>query len=130
MRAVEAVAPGGPEVLTYGERPEPEPGPGQLLVRVAAAGVNFIDTYRRSGVYPMAFPHVVGSEGAGTVVATGPSAGTFAVGDRVAWSYAPCSYAELVVVDADRALAVPAGVSDLTAAALPLQGLTAHYLVT
>ena len=130
MRAVEAVAPGGPEVLTNVERPEPEPGPGQLLVRVAAAGVNFIDTYRRSGVYPMPFPHVVGSEGAGTVVATGRGADTFAVGDRVAWSDAPGSYAELVVVDADRALAVPAGVGDLTAAALVLQGLTAHYLVT
>ena len=130
MRAVEAVAPGGPEVLTNVERPEPEPGPGQLLVRVAAAGVNFIDTYRRSGVYPMTFPHVVGSEGAGTVVATGRGAGTFAVGDRVAWSDAAGSYAELVVVDADRALAVPAGVGDLDAAALVLQGLTAHYLVT
>ncbi|HEY5518337.1 MAG TPA: quinone oxidoreductase [Cellulomonas sp.] len=130
MRAVEATAAGGPEVLRLVERPDPGPGPGQLLVRVAAAGVNFIDTYRRSGAYKMPFPHIVGSEGAGTVVGTNGGVGAFAVGDRVAWSDGPGSYAELVVIDADRALAVPAGVSDLVAAALPLQGLTAHYLVT
>lgn len=129
MRTLQATAPGGPEVLTIAERPDPEPGTGQLLVRVAAAGVNFIDTYRRSGIYPVPFPHVVGSEGAGTVVATGEDAGEFAVGDRVAWCDGPGSYAELVLVDAERALAVPAGVSDLVAAALPLQGITAHYLV-
>jgi NADPH2:quinone reductase len=134
MRAVQATAPGGPEVLTIVELTDPVPGPGQLLVRVAAAGVNFIDTYRRSGAYPMPFPHVVGSEGAGTVVATGGDAGGsplgFAVGDRVAWCAGPGSYAELVVIDAAGALAVPAEVDDLAAAALPLQGLTAHYLVT
>jgi len=130
MRVIEATAPGGPEVLRIADRPDPEAGPGQLLVRVAAAGVNFIDTYKRSGVYPMPFPHVVGAEGAGTVVATGAGVGEFAVGDRVAWSDAPGSYAEFVVLDADRALAVPVGVSDVVAAALPLQGITAHYLVT
>ncbi|QTE30700.1 quinone oxidoreductase family protein [Pengzhenrongella sicca] len=130
MRAIEATAPGGPDVLRLVDRPDPVPGPGQLLVRVAAAGVNFIDTYRRAGVYPMPFPHVVGSEGAGTIVAAGTGSGEFAVGDRVAWAQAPGSYAELALVESRQALAVPAGVSDLVAAALPLQGLTAHYLAT
>lgn len=130
MRAVRATAPGGPEVLSVVDVPDPVPGPGQLLVRVAAAGVNFIDTYKRSGIYPMPFPHVVGAEGAGTVVATGTDVVGFATGDRVAWCDAPGSYAELVLITAERALAIPAGVSDLVAAALPLQGLTAHYLAT
>lgn len=132
MRVIEATAPGGPGVLRLADRPDPDPGPGQLLVKVAAAGINFVDTYKRAGgaAYPMTFPHVVGAEGAGTVLATGAGVGAFAVGDRVAWADAAGSYAELVLVDADRALAVPAGVSDLVAAALPLQGLTAHYLVT
>lgn len=130
MRAIEAVAPGGPDVLHLVDRPDPEPGPADVLVRVAAAGVNFIDTYRRSGLYPVPFPHVVGSEGAGTVVAVGSQVTDVAVGDRVAWSAGPGSYAELAVVPAREALVVPAGVDDLVAAALPLQGLTAHYLVS
>lgn len=129
MRAVHATAAGGPEVLVLRELPDPEAGPGQLLVAVAAAGVNFIDTYRRSGVYPVPHPHVPGVEGAGRVVAVGPDAPAWAVGDRVAWHQAPGSYAELVVVDADVALAVPDGLDDAVAAALPLQGMTAHYLV-
>jgi len=130
MHAVVATAPGGPEVLALADQPDPTPGPTDVLVRVAAAGVNFIDTYRRSGVYPMPFPHVVGSEGAGVVVAVGDDVRRVAVGDRVAWSSAPGSYAELAVVPEREVLAVPDGVADETAAALPLQGLTAHYLVT
>jgi len=130
MRVVQASSPGGPEVLSIVDVPDPVAGPGQLLVRVAAAGVNFIDTYKRSGLYPMPFPHVVGAEGAGTVVAIGADVVGFAAGDRVAWCDGAGSYAELVAISADRALAVPAGVSDLVAAALPLQGLTAHYLAT
>lgn len=129
MRAVVARSAGGPEVLEYTERPDPEPGPGELLVRVAAAGVNFIDTYRRAGVYPMDYPHVVGVEGSGTVEACGPGVDRFAVGDRVAWHQAPGSYAELAVVGADVAVRVPTGLDLTTAAALPLQGMTAHYLV-
>ncbi|GAA1991435.1 quinone oxidoreductase [Isoptericola halotolerans] len=129
MRAVVARTAGGPEVLEHSERPDPEPGPGELLVRVAAAGVNFIDTYRRAGVYPMEFPHVVGTEGAGTVEATGDGVTGFAVGDQVAWHDAPGSYAELAVVRAVGAVRVPAGLDLVTAAALPLQGMTAHYLV-
>ncbi|MBO9556590.1 quinone oxidoreductase [Cellulomonas sp.] len=130
MRAIIATAAGGPEVLQLTDVPDPRPEPDEVLVRVAAAGVNFIDTYRRSGVYTVAFPHVVGSEGAGEVVEVGSEVTTLAVGDRVAWSSAPGSYAELVRVREADTLVVPADVSDEVAAALPLQGLTAHYLVT
>jgi len=130
VRAIIATAAGGPEVLQLTDVPDPRPEPAEVLVRVAAAGVNFIDTYRRSGVYTMPFPHVVGSEGAGEVVEVGADVTTVAVGDRVAWSSAPGSYAELVRVRVDDALVVPADVADDVAAALPLQGLTAHYLVT
>lgn len=130
MRAILANQAGGPEVLSLVEQPDPEAGPGQLLVRVSAAGVNFRDTYERSGVYPMPFPHVPGVEGAGTVVAVGDGVRGFTVGDRVAWADARGSYAELALVPADRALPVPAGLELALAAALPLQGMTAHYLVT
>ncbi|GCE77329.1 quinone oxidoreductase family protein [Cellulomonas biazotea] len=130
MRAIVATAPGGPDVLDVRELPDPEPGPGQVLVRVAAAGVNFIDTYRRSGLYTVPFPHVVGSEGSGEVVAVGADVTEVAVGDRVAWASSPGAYAELALVAARDVLVVPDGVDDRTAAALPLQGLTAHYLVT
>ncbi|MFB9956820.1 quinone oxidoreductase family protein [Cellulomonas denverensis] len=129
MHAIIATAAGGPDVLDFIEVDDPTPGPRDLLVRAVAAGVNFIDTYRRSGVYPMTYPHVVGSEGAGEVVAVGAQVEGFAVGDLVAWADAPSSYAELVVVPARVALPVPAGVDPLVAAALPLQGMTAHYLV-
>ena len=108
----------------------PAPGPGQLLVTAHAAGVNFIDTYRRAGIYPMTFPHIVGSEGAGVVSAVGEGVPRTLQGRRVAWTDAPGSYAEQVLVQADRALPVPDGVSDDLAAAAPLQGLTAHYLAT
>ncbi len=128
MRAIEATAPGGPDVLRLVERPDPEPGPTDVLVRVAAAGVNFVDTYRRSGVNPAAFPHTVGSEGAGRVVAIGAAVRDIAVGDRVAWASAPGSYAELVLVPAAIALPVPDAVDDRVAAAIALQGMTAHYL--
>jgi NADPH2:quinone reductase len=130
MRAIRATSAGGPDVLSLDDLPDPSPGTGQLLVQAAAAGVNFIDTYRRSGLYPVPFPHVVGSEGAGRVVEVGDGVEGFAVGDRVAWSAAPGSYAELVVVPAREAVAVPDGVDDDVAAAVLLQGLTAHYLVT
>ncbi|WP_147793753.1 quinone oxidoreductase [Cellulomonas sp. Y8] len=130
MHAILATEPGGPDVLEPDEIPDPLPGPRDLLVRLSAAGVNFIDTYRRSGVYAMPFPHVPGSEGAGVVEAVGREVRDFAVGDLVAWASAPSSYAELVVVPEAVALRVPDGVADEVAAALPLQGLTAHYLVT
>ena len=129
MRAIRALSPGGPEVLSFDELPEPEPGPGQVVVDLVAAGVNFIDTYRRAGRYPMPFPHVVGSEGSGTVRAVGSGVSEVAVGDLVAWcDGSQGSYAERVVVDAARSVPVPDGVTAQTAAALMLQGITAHYL--
>ena len=110
---------------------EPEPRADEALVEVAAVGVNFIDTYRRSGVYPMPFPHVPGSEGSGRVVAVGSPGLPVAVGDRVAWADGVRSgaYAERAVVAADRLIPVPDRVTDEVAAAVLLQGLTAHYLV-
>jgi NADPH:quinone reductase len=129
---------GGPEVLTLTERDEPRPGPGQVVVRVAAAGVNYMDIYQREGLgaYRAETPFVPGMEGAGTVVAVGDAgsgdagAGGLAVGDIVAWATAAGSYAEQVVVAADRAVRLPDGVRADVAAALMLQGLTAHYLCT
>lgn len=120
---------GGPEVMRPAETQPRQPGPGQLLVDVAASGVNYIDTYQRAGIYPVPLPFIPGLEGAGTVAAIGPEAGEFAVGDRVAWASAPGSYAEQVLVEGNQAVAVPDGVSDDIAAAVPLQGFTAHYLV-
>lgn len=128
--AIRVAAAGGPEVLIPGQVELPEPGPGQALLEVAAAGVNFIDIYRRSGVYPMAYPYTPGNEGAGRVLAVGPDVTAVAVGDRVAWSDVPNSYASATVGAVDRLIPVPDGVDDQQAAALPLQGLTAHYLAT
>lgn len=130
MDAIQAREAGGPDVLQLVDIPEPSPGPGQVAVRVTVAGVNFIDTYRRGGVYPMPFPHTVGSEGAGTVAAVGAGVSDVAVGDRVAWCEGPGSYAELVLVAAEKLAPIPDEVSDDLAAALMLQGITAHYLAT
>ncbi|MDA3627524.1 quinone oxidoreductase [Saccharopolyspora oryzae] len=130
MRAIRVAANGGPEVMELTEIESPEPQPGQLLVEVAAIGVNFIDTYQRSGVYSMPLPFTPGSEGSGAVVAVGEGVTGFEVGDRVAWAMAPGSYAERALVPADKAVRVPVGVNSRTAAAALLQGLTAHYLVT
>jgi NADPH2:quinone reductase len=128
MRAVVVPRQGGPEVLTVTDRPTPEPGPGELLVESSAAGVNFIDTYQRAGVYPMPTPFVPGSEGAGRVSGAGAGVTEFAVGDRVAWMSAPGSYAEQVLVPASQAVRVPDDVPDDLAAGALLQGITAHYL--
>ncbi|GAA3874597.1 quinone oxidoreductase [Saccharothrix violaceirubra] len=128
-KAVVVRTPGGPEALEYTDVDAVAPGPGELLVEVAAAGVNYIDTYHRSGAYPLPAPFGVGLEGAGRVVGVGDDVGTVRVGDRVAWASAQGSYAERVVVPARNAILVPEGVADEVAGALPLQGLTAHYLV-
>ncbi|MGH3258195.1 MAG: quinone oxidoreductase family protein [Streptosporangiaceae bacterium] len=132
MRVVVAERHGGPEVLTVTERPAPEPGPGEVLVEVAAAGVNFIDIYQREGIgnYRREPPLVLGGEGAGTVTAVGEGVTGLSAGDQVAWASAPGSYAEQVILPASRAVPVPAGVSLHIAAAVILQGLTAHYLVS
>lgn len=110
------------------ELPTPSPGAGEVLVRIEAAGVNFIDVYFRSGVYPREVPFGLGDEGAGVVEAVGAGVTDLKVGDRVAWASAPGSYATYVVVRADRVVQVPAGVSTRQAAAAMLQGMTAHYL--
>lgn len=128
MRAIQIAEHGGPEVLELVDLDPPRPGPTDLLVDVAAAGINFIDIYRRSGAYDVPTPFVAGLEGAGTVTAVGAAVHGVAVGDRVAWKEAPGSCAEQAVVAADEAVPVPDGVSEQIAAAVMLQGLTAHYL--
>ncbi|MFE2994030.1 quinone oxidoreductase family protein [Nocardia sp. NPDC059246] len=129
MRAIQVSEHGGPEVLRYVEVPDPQAGPGQLLVRTQASGINFIDTYIRTGRYPQAVPYIPGSEGSGVVTAVGPGVTEFRVGDRVAWAAAPASYAERVVVPAAVAIPVPDGVDAPVAASALLQGMTAHYLI-
>jgi NADPH:quinone reductase len=128
MRAVLIRQNGGPEVLEPTEVDPPEPGSGQLLVDVGAAGVNYIDTYQREGQYPIPTPFILGIEGAGTVRAVGAGVTDVSVGDRVAWKDTNGSYAEQIAVPAGSAVPVPDGVTDELAAALLLQGLTAHYL--
>jgi NADPH2:quinone reductase len=128
-RAIVVQQHGGSEVLRLEERDPGEPGPGSVRVRVSASGVNFIDVYMRTGLYPRPTPFVLGLEGAGVVEAVGPSSEGLVEGDRVAWSAVPGSYAEVLVAPADRLVTVPDGVSDQVAAAAMLQGMTAHYLV-
>jgi NADPH:quinone reductase len=128
MLAIVVAQPGGPEVLVLAEQPDPVAGPGQVVVEVAAAGVNFIDIYRRSGVYKQPVPYVPGHEGAGTVTAVGDGVTEFSVGDHVAWNDGPGSYAQQVAVDTARLVPVPPGIDLKIAGAVMLQGLTAHYL--
>jgi len=130
MRAIVVSQHGGADVLQPADVSALQPGPGQLLVDLAAAGVNFMDIYQREGRPPYArnLPYVPGGEGAGTVVAVGPDVAGFAVGDRVAWGSAPGCYAEQVLVPAAAAVAVPDGVDLAAAAAVMVQGMTAHYL--
>ena len=128
MLAIRVHETGGPEVLTPDDVPVPEPGPGQVRVRLAAAGLNFIDTYQRSGAYPMDLPVTLGMEGAGVVEAVGPEVDGPAEGDRVAWAMQLGSYAEQVVVPAAATVTVPDAVDLEVAAAVMLQGMTAHYL--
>ena len=128
MHAIIVSAQGGPEVLEYVEHPDPTPGDGEIVIDVAASGVNFIDIYHRSGAYPLNLPTSIGSEGAGTVSAVGAGVRDVSVGDTVAWANALGSYAEKAVIPAGRAVPVPEGVSAEVAAAAMLQGMTAHYL--
>lgn len=128
MKAVRFHEFGGPETLRFEDVPEPVPGRGEILVRLAACGVNFIDTYQRSGAYNVPLPHIAGQEGAGEVVALGEGAEGVAVGDHIAYTGVGASYAECVAVPAARAVRLPDGVDDATAAAVILQGMTAHYL--
>jgi NADPH2:quinone reductase len=131
MRAVVVGRTGGPEVLEVQERPDPSPGPGELLVDVEAAGVNFIDVYQREGRYPMDLPYVAGSEGAGRVRDVGAGVDDVRPGDRVCWAMVNgTGYTTTALVPADRAVRVPEGVSSDQAAAVLLQGMTAHFLCT
>ncbi len=130
MKAIVVEQVGGPDTLNWTDAEPPAAEPGQLVVDVAAAGVNYIDTYHRSGLYPMPLPFTPGNEGAGTVRAMGPDVDGFVVGDHVAWTGVPGSYAEQVAVPAERAVTVPAGIDLQVAAATMLQGMTAHFLAT
>ena len=129
MKAIRVNEPGGPEVLSYEDVDVPDPGPGEVRVKLAASGVNFIDVYQRTGVYPMETPFTLGQEGAGEVEAVGEGVEDFSVGDHAAWASVMGSYAEYAIVPADKL--VPFNVTLVearVAAAVMLQGMTAHYL--
>jgi len=130
MHAIQVTETGGPDVLKWVELPDPAPQPDQVIVDLAASGLNFIDTYHRSGLYDVALPFVPGCEGAGIVSAVGANVTGVSVGDRVAWAEAFNAYATKVPVQADRVVRVPESVELDVAAAVMLQGMTAHYLVT
>jgi len=129
--AIRLYQPGGPDVLVWEPVPVAVPGPGQLLVRQTAVGINFIDIYHRTGLYPLpGLPHGLGLEAAGVVVALGPEVTGFEVGDRVAYiGGPPGAYAEERVIPAERTLRLPDAISDTVAGTLLLQGLTAQYLL-
>jgi NADPH2:quinone reductase len=130
MLAIQATRAGGPEVLEAVDLPIPTPGPGEILIRQEAVGLNFIDTYQRTGLYPVPFPAVLGLEGAGVVEAVGEGVTRFVPGDRAAYGNGPLGgYAEYHVVPAGRAVKVPAGINSRTAAAAMLKGMTAEFLL-
>jgi NADPH2:quinone reductase len=129
MKIIHVKELGGPEKMQLVEVPTPQPGPKQALVRVAAIGVNFIDVYFRMGHYKADFPVVLGNEGAGTVEAVGPEVTEVAVGDRVAWTMSRGSYAQYAVVPTAMLVKLPDHIDFQSAAAVMLQGMTAHYLV-
>jgi NADPH:quinone reductase len=130
VKAIVVPALGGPENLVLDDLAEPVAGPGELLVDVTAAGVNYVDIYHRRGLYNATLPFVPGREGAGTVSAIGEGVDGFQIGDRVGWADVPGSYAEMHVIPARRAVPIPDGIDSRTVAAVLLQGLTAHYLAT
>lgn len=130
MHAIVVKRTGGPEVLEYVEKEQPKPGTGEVLVRLQAIGVNFIDVYHRTGLYKLDLPFTPGSEGAGTVEEIGTGVSGLRKGDRVAWAMSVGSYAEYAVVQSSKLVPIPQGIDERTAAAAMLQGMTAHYLVT
>ena len=129
MHAIEISETGGPEVLTYVDKPRPSPGPSEVLIKAEASGVNFVDTYFRSGLYPHELPFVLGAEVAGTVAAIGDGVTTLRIGDRVASADAIGAYAEYCIATADLVARVPDGVGFDVAAAALLKGMTAHFLI-
>lgn len=130
MKAIRVVRHGGPEVLRLEEVADPVPAADEALVRLDAAGINFIEIYQRKGLYPLKLPYTLGTEGAGTVVAVGSGVSAVRVGDRVASVDFRGTYAELSIAKAERLIVLPRNVETRTAAALVLQGITAHYLAT
>lgn len=128
MRAVRVHKYGGPEVLTIDEVPIPEPKAGEARVKIEAIGVNYIDIYQRTGIYPLKTPFTLGTEGAGIVDAVGPNVTEVKKGERVGYAMIPGSYAEYAIVPAARLVPIPPNIDARTAAALMLQGMTAHYL--
>ena len=128
MKAIRVQSPGGPEALRYEDVPQPSPAAVQVLVKVEAVGVNYIDVYQRTGLYKVATPFTLGQEAAGVVTAVGPGVTDPKVGDRVAYTSILGAYAEYAVVPADRVVVLPDGVTARQAAAALLQGMTAHYL--
>jgi len=130
MKAIRVHAPGGPEALRYDDVPQPAPGPGEVLVQVQAAGVNYIDVYQRTGLYKVALPFTLGQEAAGVVTALGSGVTEVKVGDRVAYTHVMGAYAEYAVVPAERVVVLPDGVSTKQGAAAMLQGMTAQYLAS
>ncbi len=128
MKAIQIKQTGGPDVMEFVDIPVPQPKPNEALVKIAAAGVNFIDVYNREGRYKAALPLVLGQEAAGVVSAVGSEVHGIAVGDRVAYTMTLGSYAEYAAVPAERLVKIPSGVSEREAAAALLQGMTAHYL--
>ena len=130
MKAIRVHSPGGSEALRYEDVPQPAPGAGQVLVKVEAAGVNFVDVYQRTGLYKVALPFTLGQEAAGVVTAVGSGVSEVKVGDRVAYCHVMGAYAEYAVVPADRIVRLPEGVSTQQGAAAMLQGMTAYYLAS
>ena len=128
MHAIQVTEPGGPEALVWTEVDDPVAEAGSLVVDIEAAGVNYIDTYHRSGLYPMPLPFISGVEGAGTVAEVGDGVEGFAVGDKVAWTGHPGTYAQKALVPARVAIVLPEGASTELGAATMLQGMTAHFL--
>lgn len=128
MKAVRVHKYGGPEVLTLEEIPVPEPKAGEARVKIEAIGVNYIDIYQRTGLYPLQTPFTLGTEGAGIVDAVGPNVTEVKKGERVGYASIPGSYAEYAIVPAARLVPIPPNIDARTAAALMLQGMTAHYL--
>jgi NADPH:quinone reductase len=128
MKAIQVKQVGGPEAMELVELPVPQPSANEAVVKLAASGVNFIDIYFREGRYKTQLPFVPGQEGAGTVTALGADVKSMKVGDRVAWTAVLGSYAEYAAIPTDRLVSVPPGVSEESAAAAMLQGMTAHYL--
>jgi NADPH2:quinone reductase len=129
MKAIQIQKTGGPEVLTFADIPAPKPKPNEAIVKISAAGINFIDVYIREGRYPSPLPFVSGQEASGIVSEVGSDVKSFKPGDRVAYTGVPGAYAEYAAVPEDRLVRLPPGITDQQAAAAMLQGMTAHYLV-